>query len=114
MEFYNNLQRELDREREENDRTIIMGNWNSRVGKDHNKRLEYGMWAPIKYGDMKNGRFLEKKPRNNRKCHGEDKAHVEDKYNYVTEEWNAKRLVDYIICTQSLRDISKFEVKKEA
>ncbi|KAK9704431.1 RNase H-like domain found in reverse transcriptase [Popillia japonica] len=93
LEFYINLQRELDEAREENETAIIMGDWNSRVGKDQNR----GMGCMGRYGEEalnKNGVKMIDFCRRNDLIIGNTMwyQNLEDKYTFVAEERNARSL----------------------
>ncbi|KAK9710075.1 hypothetical protein QE152_g26222 [Popillia japonica] len=103
LEFYINLQRELDEAREENETAIIMGDWNSRVGKDQNR----GMGCMGRYGEEalnKNGVKMIDFCRRNDLIIGNTMwyQNLEDKYTFVAKERNARSLIDYIVYTQDL------------
>lgn len=116
LEFYIQLQRVLDEVREENEQTIIMGDWNSRVGNDYNR----GMGCMGKHGEEtinRNGLKMIDFCRRNDLIIGNTmwEQQLNDKYTFVAEGRNAKILIDYITYTQNLTEVmQKIETKKEA
>lgn len=116
LEFYINLQRELDEAREDNEATIIMGDWNSRVGNDKNR----GMGCMGIYGEPtinRNGIKMIEFCRRNDLVVGNTMWYqqIDEKYTFVAEERNARSLIDYFVYTQSLiKIIQKVQTKKEA
>lgn len=115
-EFYETLQRVLDEVREENEATVIMGDWNSRVGRDRNR----GMGCMGTYGEEtinRNGAKMIEFCRRNDLIIGNTMWYqkLEDKYSFVAEERNAKSLIDYIVYTQNMsRTVRRVETRREA
>lgn len=116
VEFYRTLQEVLDEAREESETSIIMGDWNARVGKDQNR----GMGCMGNQGEQvlnRNGTKMIEFCQNNDLIIGNTmwRQEEEDKYTFVAEERNAKSVIDYIVHTRSLNEvIQNIETRKEA
>lgn len=115
-DFYSNLQQLQDEMKEENQKTIIMGDWNSRVGKDQNR----GMGCMGCYGENiqnRNGLKMIDFCVRNELLIGNTlwNQPLEDKYTFVAEERGAKSIIDYITYTQDLAEkLQITETKIEA
>lgn len=115
IEFYAELQRAVDTIREQQEKIIIIGDWNARVGRDVNR----GLGSIGGYGEEtlnRNGRKMLEFCQINELLIGNTfwEQEMDDKYTFIAEERDSKSLIDYIVFTKNLeKDINNIRTEKE-
>lgn len=102
-EFYEELQREIDRAKERSNKIMIIGDWNARVGSNINT----GLGSLGQFGEKiqnRNGRRMTEFCIANDLIVGNTFWYqpLEEKYTYEADERGARSLIDYVVYTREL------------